>query len=100
MDCRAIASSGMPDLVRSIRSQSSDLMSPTGNLGQNDLLAALTRDEQLRLRSHLELIPMTRGQVLRSFGDAIRHVYFPTTSILSMLYVMEDGSCSETAVIG
>ena len=100
MDCGAIASDEMRALARSTRSQSSGLVSPTDYLRQNELLAALTQGELQRLDSHLELMPMARGQVLYTSGGAARHVYFPTTSIVSMLYTMEDGACSEIAMIG
>ena len=49
---------------------------------------------------HLELVEMTLGHVLYESGSVLRHVYFPTTSIVSMLYVMESGSSAEIAVVG
>ena len=100
MNCGAIVAGGMPVLARHRSSQSSGLMVPADNLRQNHLLAALTQGELLRLQSHLELIPMPLGQVLYESGGATRHVYFPSTSIVSLLYAMEDGACSEIAVVG
>ena len=73
-----------------------DLHSPQ----QNHLLRALPAVEAERLFSKLELVPMTLGQVLYESGSKLRHVYFPTTSIVSLLYVMEDGASAEIAVVG
>ena len=67
---------------------------------QNHLLGALPAADYARLRSDLELIPMPLGQVLYEPGGKLRHVYFPTTSIISLLYVMEDGAAAEIAVVG
>jgi CRP-like cAMP-binding protein len=67
---------------------------------QNHLLDALPANDYERLASHLELIPMNLGDVLYESGDKLRHVYFPTTCIISLLYVMEDGASAEIAVVG
>lgn len=67
---------------------------------QNKLLAALPPAEWDRLRPRMELRPMPLGHVLYEPGSTMRHVYFPTTSIVSMLYVMEDGSSAEIAIVG
>jgi len=67
---------------------------------QNQLLAALSPAEQERLTPHLELILLSLGDVLYESGDRLRHVYFPTDSIVSLLYVMEDGASAEIAVVG
>src|SRR5450755_4069239 len=67
---------------------------------QNHLLDALPASDYERLESHLELVPMTLGEVLYESGVQLRYVYFPTTSILSLLYVMEDGASAEIAVVG
>jgi CRP-like cAMP-binding protein len=67
---------------------------------QNHLLAALPKDDQARFFQHLELVPMALGEVLYESGAQMRHVYFPTTSIVSLLYVMEDGASAEIAVVG
>lgn len=67
---------------------------------QNHLLAALPADERGRLLPHLELVPMPLGNVLYESGNKLRHVYFPTTSIISLLYVMRDGASAEIAVVG
>ena len=67
---------------------------------QNHLLAALPEEEYARLLPNLELIPMPLGQVLYESGEQMRYVYFPTDSIVSLLYVMEDGASAEIAVVG
>jgi len=67
---------------------------------QNHLLAALPPTEFARLQEHLELVPMRLGEALYESGGRLRHVYFPTTSIVSLLYVMEDGASAEIAVVG
>ncbi len=67
---------------------------------QNHLLAALPRAEYERLLPHLELVPLPLGKALYESGDAMSHVFFPTTSIVSLLYVMENGASAEIAVVG
>ena len=67
---------------------------------QNHLLAALSRAELKRLRPHLEPLEMALGHVVYESGRLLDHVYFPTTAIISLLYVMEDGSSAEIAVVG
>jgi CRP-like cAMP-binding protein len=67
---------------------------------QNHLLAALPTSDYERLASHLELVPMKLGEVLYESGVQLRYVYFPTTAILSLLYVMEDGASAEIAIVG
>jgi len=67
---------------------------------QNHLLAALPKVELGRLLPHLELVPMPLGEVLYESGVELRHVYFPTTAIVSLLYVMLDGASAEIAVVG
>jgi len=67
---------------------------------QNHLLRALPAQEAERLFAHLELVPMPLGYVLYESGSQLRHVYFPTTSIVSLLYVMADGASAEIAVVG
>jgi CRP-like cAMP-binding protein len=76
-----------------------DLTSPHSPL-QNNLLAVLPKSEFDRVASHLELVSMRLGDVIYESGNQLRHVYFPTTSIVSLLYVMEDGASAEIAVVG
>lgn len=70
------------------------------NPTHNQLLAALPAAEQQRLFPQLEPVPMPLGKVLYESGSKLGHVYFPTDSIVSLLYVMEDGSSAEIAVVG
>ena len=67
---------------------------------QNHLLAALPTVEFERLAGHLELVPMSVGQMLYEPGGQLRHAYFPTTSIVSLHYVTESGASAETAGVG
>jgi len=67
---------------------------------QNHLLAALPIAEWARWLPALEPVDMPLGEVLYESGIAMTHVYFPTTSIVSLLYVMEDGASAEIAVVG
>ncbi len=69
-------------------------------LSQNDLLAALPADELERIQHHLELIPLPLGEVIYEFGGKLSHVYFPTTAIISLLYVTEDGASAEISIVG
>ena len=66
----------------------------------NRLLAALPEPEWQRWRSQLELVELPQGKVLYESGMALGHVYFLTTAIVSLLYVMEDGASAEIAVAG
>ncbi len=78
----------------------SSASSAAPNPHQNHLLNALPAADYERIASHLELIPMKLGDVLYEPGVKLRHVYFPTTSIVSLLYVMEDGASAEIAIVG
>ena len=67
---------------------------------QNHLLAALPEAEFERVAPHLELVPMLLGETLYEPGGQLRHVYFPTTAIVSMLYIIESGLSAEIAGVG
>ncbi len=67
---------------------------------QNHLLAALPETEWKRWLPKLEWVDMPLGHVLYESGKTLGHVYFPTTSIVSLLYVMENGASAEIAVVG
>jgi CRP-like cAMP-binding protein len=67
---------------------------------KNHLLAALPEAEWLRWLPMLQLVDMPLGQVLYESGTTMQHVYFPTTSIVSMLYVTQSGASAELAVVG
>jgi CRP-like cAMP-binding protein len=66
----------------------------------NRLLAALPDAEWQRWLAQLESVDMPLGEVLYESGNTLSHVYFPTTSIVSLLYVMENGASAEIAVVG
>ena len=75
-------------------------MASINNPNQNHLLAALLDSEYDRLAPHLEPIPMRLGDVLYESGGKLSHVYFPTTAIVSLHYLLESGSSSEMAGVG
>lgn len=66
----------------------------------NRLLAALPDETYARLQSNLEHIPLELGQALYESGGEQGYVFFPTTSIVSLLYVMEDAASAEIAIVG
>lgn len=66
----------------------------------NHLLAALPADEFARLRPDLEPVSMSLGEVLYESGDKMTHIYFPTTAIISLLYIMENGATAEIGIAG
>jgi len=67
---------------------------------QNHILAALPAEDYARLLPDLELIPMPLGWAVYESGGHLGYLYFPTTSIVSLLYVMESGASAEIAVTG
>ena len=67
---------------------------------KNQLLQSLSPEIQKRLFPHLELMLLPLGKVLYESGDILRYVYFPTDSIVSLLYVMENGASAEISVVG
>jgi CRP-like cAMP-binding protein len=75
-------------------------MSLTNNPKCNHLLEALPEADYARIKPYLEFVQMPLGEVLYESGERLQHVYFPTTSIVSLLYVMEDGDSAEIAVVG
>lgn len=75
-------------------------MPDTAQPRQNHLLDALPDDVQGRLFPFLEPVSFPLGEVVYESGAALRHVYFPTDSLVSLLYVMENGSSAEISVVG
>jgi CRP-like cAMP-binding protein len=67
---------------------------------QNHLIAALPEPEWQRWAPELEWVDMPLSQVLYESEVTLSHVYFPTTAIVSLLYVMQNGSSAEIAIIG
>src|SRR5882672_1876118 len=66
----------------------------------NKLLAGLPQPDAERVLAHLEFVPLKLGSVLYETGDQPRSVYFPTDSIVSLLYVLENGDSAEIAMVG
>ncbi|MES2325144.1 MAG: Crp/Fnr family transcriptional regulator [Pseudomonadota bacterium] len=75
-------------------------MSSLHDPNQNQLLAAMLDAEYDRLAPHLELIALPLGEVLSESGGKLQYVYFPTTSIISLHYLLENGGSSEIAGVG
>jgi CRP-like cAMP-binding protein len=75
-------------------------MTAVSDSQKNHLLAALPAAERAPWMSQLEAVDMPLGRVLYESGSKLTHVYFPTTSIVSLLYVMENGASAEIAVVG
>jgi CRP-like cAMP-binding protein len=75
-------------------------MPRSADLKANSLLAALPAAEWKRWSPQLERVQMPLGQVLYEAGDTLKYMYFPMTSIVSLLYVMENGASAEIAVVG
>jgi CRP-like cAMP-binding protein len=84
------------------RSQTSAVRSPSAAADprRNHLLAALPDADWQRWLPQLEHVELPLGKVLYESGSSLSHVYFPTSAIVSLLYVMEDGASAEIAVVG
>lgn len=67
---------------------------------KNHLLAALPKEEFVRLEPDLESVSLPLGDVIYESGDKMTHIYFPTTAIISMLYIMENGATAEIGIAG
>jgi CRP-like cAMP-binding protein len=67
---------------------------------QNHLLAALSAGDFEHVRARLKLVQLPLGEVLYESGSRLRAVYFPTTAIVSLLYMLADGASAEIAVVG
>ncbi len=74
--------------------------SPHTDPRSNQLIYSLPEADWLRWQPQLEWVDMPLGQVMYESGRVLEHVYFPTTAIVSLLYVMEDGASAEIAVVG
>ena len=75
-------------------------MAKTTSPLHNSLLAAVPSDVQQRLFPNLSGLQLSLGDILYESGDIPHYVYFPTDCIVSLLYVMEDGSSAEISVVG
>jgi CRP-like cAMP-binding protein len=67
---------------------------------RNILLAALPAEDYSRISPLLELVELKLGDVIYESGEKMNYAYFPTTSIVSLLYIMENGSTAEIGVVG
>ncbi|MEX1221715.1 MAG: Crp/Fnr family transcriptional regulator [Idiomarina sp.] len=73
---------------------------PPSTPAQNYLLSAIPNDVKARLAVHLELIELPLGQSLYESGDKLKYAFFPTNSIVSLVYVMTNGDSAEISVVG
>src|SRR6476469_10923468 len=67
---------------------------------QNHLLAALPKAEYLPLKGKFEPVTLALGEVIYESGNNLSHLYFPTTAIISLLYIMENGGTAEIGIAG
>lgn len=67
---------------------------------KNHLLAALPDEDFVRINAQLETVSLRLGQVLYESGDRMTHIYFPTTAIISLLYIMQNGGTAEIGIAG
>ena len=67
---------------------------------ENRLLAALPPEEYQRLAPQLQQVRFSLGQVVYEFGGKLDYVFFPTDSIVSLLYTMENGTSAEMGLTG
>ena len=96
LSCRGVQSDRIDNSTFEADKQQLAMSTPhTPN--ENHLLAALPTAEFARLSPHLELVPMLLGEFLYESGGQLQHVYFPTTAIVSLHYVMENGASAEVA---
>jgi CRP-like cAMP-binding protein len=73
---------------------------PDTSFERNQILRALPAEERERLYPHLQQIPLPLGMVIYESGARLRHIYFPTDSIVSLLYVLKNGASAEIALVG
>ena len=72
----------------------------SGMIRKNYLLAALPPAEFAKIEQKLDMVSFKLGDVIYESGDLLEHVYFPTTAIVSLLYVMENGATAEIGIVG
>jgi CRP-like cAMP-binding protein len=87
-------------IARSVTNKSAQTPTPAPKLLDNKLLAVLPEHAREHLFPHMKLVDLPLGKVLYESGDALPSVYFPTDSIVSLLYVMESGASAEISVVG
>lgn len=99
--CRTCSvSAGEPESCLPFQSSRAKTVSTEPQPQHNHLLAALSPEVQNRLFPHLELVPLPLRAVMYESGRPMRHVYFPTDSIVSLQYVMENGASTAILVVG
>jgi CRP-like cAMP-binding protein len=86
--------------ITTLKSDSMAATSDREEAQENHLLAGVKTDELARLLPGLQLISLPLGKVLYESGEKMHYVYFPTTAIISLLYIMENGSSAEIGVVG
>jgi CRP-like cAMP-binding protein len=87
-------------LLRLAHSRQDSTMVAIAEPQSNHLLAALPAEEWARWAPQLEPVTLALGQVLYESGATMSHAYFPTTAIVSLLYMMENGASAEIAIVG
>ena len=83
-----------------LRTQSAPPGEPSPHPTQNQLLGALSPEVQGRLFQHLEFVELPLRALMYESGRPMRHVYFPTDSIISMQYLMANGASTAISVVG
>jgi len=75
-------------------------MTPWIEIQKNQLLATLSETQLALWKPHLELVDIPLGQILYASESVLEYVYFPTTAIVSILYILENGATAEIALVG
>jgi CRP-like cAMP-binding protein len=81
-------------------SSAASVMSGIQSLEQNHILRSLPSEVRARLLPYLKSVSLPLGSVLHESGGLMRHIYFPTDAIVSLLYVLDSGASAEIAVVG
>lgn len=88
---------------KSVQARKRDSMTATNTAEEeraNHLLHGVTDEEMARLLPNLQPVSFSLGKVLYESGERMDYVYFPTTAIISLLYIMENGATAEIGVVG
>src|ERR1700722_7202788 len=99
-DCMATGKGTRGKKASPAGSRAAKQAAPRHSPRENHLLDALPASDFERIAARLELVSLKLGDVLYEPGVQMRYVYFPTTAIVSLLYVMEDGASAEIAIVG
>lgn len=90
----------MPRVTQETRSTAGQAPTPGGSAKDNHLVAQLPTAVFDAWQPYLESVDMPLGLVLYESGTTMSHMYFPTTAVVSMLYIMQNGESAEVAVVG